>query len=49
MRPKLTYANVVATNGATNFGTEGPFTYSPVGFYKDHEGVSRVTSKWSTN
>jgi hypothetical protein len=26
-------------NGSTNFGSEGPFTYSSVGFYKDHEGV----------
>jgi hypothetical protein len=26
-------------NGSTNFGTEGPFTYAPVGFYKDHEGI----------
>lgn len=26
-------------NGSTNFGTEGPFTYPPVGFYKDHDGI----------
>ncbi len=26
-------------NGSTNFGSEGQFTYPPVGFYKDHEGI----------
>jgi hypothetical protein len=26
-------------NGAHNFGSTGPFTLQPVGFYKDHEGV----------
>ena len=26
-------------NGSTNFGAEGPFTFSSVGFYKDHEGI----------
>jgi hypothetical protein len=26
-------------NGSTNFGSEGPFTFSSVGFYKDHEGI----------
>jgi hypothetical protein len=29
----------VFENGSTNFGSEGQFTYPPVGFYKDHEGI----------
>jgi hypothetical protein len=26
-------------NGSTSFVKDGPFTYPPVGFYKDHEGI----------
>jgi hypothetical protein len=26
-------------NGSTNFGSEGPNTFSSVGFYRDHDGI----------
>ena len=30
-------------DGASNLGTEGPFKFQPVGFYKDHEGIVHLS------